>query len=400
MCPPFDERRGREQDRLARLGFDAPQVLVMEEVPRIDLVDRNRPQRRVVVVAQVLVLAFGRPRRIDVSEVVVRARRLRLERPRRPHTGKGPAVEVGRGRDGHQLARRQGDDRLPFEERGELFELLTADANELAGCRMLGLHARPHRQRIAAVHPARERAEGLLGRLQLARRDRQQPIDRHRQPFLEPQLLLEVVAAQAKRRTGPGRDLGFEVLHVRRDGVRRLGLGIGQVAEQMEIVDVGEGARQLLVDELQGAAHRLDADLDVDARRLLDVVARGLDETRRLAQLRQHAARALRRRSVGKQRLARKTRREEVRVVLRVALPGAHHLELEHPPLEMRDEHLVFEALDAGQRIAVDLVQAAQVPRQGVRFTLNRVAADVLEQVVMRVHAVQRRVRGMRLVQI
>src|SRR5712692_11043384 len=98
------------------------------------------------------------------------------------------------------------------------------------------------------------------------------------------------------------------------------------------------------------------------------------------------------RRRVRKQSLAREARRKKVRVVLRVALPGAHGLELEHPPLQMRDEHLVLEALDAGQRVAVDLVQAAQVPRQGVRFTLNRVAADVLEQVVMRVDAVQRRV--------
>ena len=46
----------------------------------------------------------------------------------------------------------------------------------------------------------------------------------------------------------------------------------------------------LVLDELQGAAHRFDADLDEDARRLLDVVARGLDEARGLPQLGQHAA--------------------------------------------------------------------------------------------------------------
>ena len=89
------------------------------------------------------------------------------------------------------------------------------------------------------------------------------------------------------------------------DRVRRLGLRVGEIAEQMEIVDAGEGARQILVDELQRAAHRLDADLDVDAGRILDVVARGLDEPRRLAQLRQHAARAFRRRRVGEQDLRR-----------------------------------------------------------------------------------------------
>ena len=71
--PAFDERRRREHDRLARLRLDPAQVLVVQEVPRVDLVDRDRPQRREVVVAQVLVLALGRPRRIDVGQVVVGA---------------------------------------------------------------------------------------------------------------------------------------------------------------------------------------------------------------------------------------------------------------------------------------------------------------------------------------
>ena len=74
--PAFDERRRREQDRLAHLRLDLAQVLVVEEVARVDLVDRDRPERRVVVVAQVLVLPLGRPRRIDVGQVVVGARRL------------------------------------------------------------------------------------------------------------------------------------------------------------------------------------------------------------------------------------------------------------------------------------------------------------------------------------
>ena len=56
--PAFDEGRRREHDRLARLGFDAPQVLIVQEVARIDLVNRDRPQRREVVVAQVLFLAI------------------------------------------------------------------------------------------------------------------------------------------------------------------------------------------------------------------------------------------------------------------------------------------------------------------------------------------------------
>ena len=64
----------------------------------------------------------------------------------------------------------------------------------------------------------------------------------------------------------------------------------------------------------------------------------------------------------------------------------------------MRCEHSVFEPLDAGQRVAVDLAEAAQVAREGVRFAVDPVTADVFEQIVMRVHAIQRGVRGMGLV--
>ena len=94
------------------------------------------------------------------------------------------------------------------------------------------------------------------------------------------------------------------------------------------------------------AAHRLDADLDEDAGRILDVVARRLNQARRLAQLRQHAARALGGRRVGEQRLAGEARREDVGVELRVALPGADVLELEHARPQVRGEHAVLEPLD------------------------------------------------------
>ena len=59
--PPFDERRRREHDRLAHLRLDAPQMLIVQKVARVDLVNRDRPERRVVVVAQVLLLPIVRP---------------------------------------------------------------------------------------------------------------------------------------------------------------------------------------------------------------------------------------------------------------------------------------------------------------------------------------------------
>ena len=102
--------------------------------------------------------------------------------------------------------------------------------------------------------------------MQLARRDREQAIDRQRDAFVEPQLLLELVAPEPERGARLRRDLGFEILDVGADRLRRLGLRVGEIAEQVQIVDVGERARQIVVDELQRAAHRLDADLDEDAR--------------------------------------------------------------------------------------------------------------------------------------
>ena len=61
----------------------------------------------------------------------------------------------------------------------------------------------------------------------------------------------------------------------------------------MKVADVPERARQILVDEAKGPAHALEADLDVDAGGILDVVARRLHEARDLTQLGEHPAGAL-----------------------------------------------------------------------------------------------------------
>jgi hypothetical protein len=96
--PPFDKRHRREERGLPYLRRHLPQVLVVKKVARIDLVNRNIPERRHVEVAHVLFLPIGRPVAVDVSEVVIRPTRLRLERPRRPHARERPSVEVRRWR--------------------------------------------------------------------------------------------------------------------------------------------------------------------------------------------------------------------------------------------------------------------------------------------------------------
>ena len=47
------------------------------------------------------------------------------------------------------------------------------------------------------------------------------------------------------------RELGLEILDVGADRLRRFGLRVGEIAEQVQVVDVGERARQIVVDELQ-----------------------------------------------------------------------------------------------------------------------------------------------------
>ena len=231
-------------------------------------------------------------------------------------------------------------------------------------------------------------------------RDGQQPVDGHRQTFIQLDLALEAVEPHAKRGPSFRRDLVLEVLDVRRDGLRGFGLSIGEVAEQVHIVEAGEGAGQVVIDERQGPAHRFDANLDEDARWFLDVVARRLNDARSLTQLREHAAGAIGDRSMREQGLTSQARSDDVRVVLGIAFPGAHLLELEHAAAQVRAEHAVFEPFGGGQPGRVDLVQTAQVAGQGASLGVDRVTAEVLEQIVVDVNAVECGVRRMCLVQV
>ena len=164
-----------------------------------------------------LFLALGRPRRIDVGEIVVGPRRFALERARRPHARKRPAIEIRCRRHDDGLGCRHGDQVVALDECRQLVDVLTRGADKLARRRMFGLRPGPRLERIAAVQTAGERPERFLRGLQLAHPDRQQPIDGNREAFFELQLLLEFLAAESKRGARPRRDIGFQVLDVRAD---------------------------------------------------------------------------------------------------------------------------------------------------------------------------------------
>ena len=60
----------------------------------------------------------------------------------------------------------------------------------------------------------------------------------------------------------------------------------------------------------------------------------------------------------------------------------------------------MLEPFDRRQRSGIDRFEAPKIAGEGVRLLFDALAAQVLEQVVVRVNAVERRMRRMRLVEI
>src|SRR5215204_2169967 len=96
----------------------------MEEVSRVDLVNRDRPQGRIVEIAKVLFLSIGRPGGVGIRDVVIRAARFLLERARYPHARERPSIELWCRGDDDGLPLRAGHQPVSIDEGAELFELL------------------------------------------------------------------------------------------------------------------------------------------------------------------------------------------------------------------------------------------------------------------------------------
>ena len=181
---------------------------------------------------------------------------------------------------------------------------------------------------------------------------------------------------------------------------RRFCRRVGEIAEQVQIAQVAKRPRQVVLDETERAAEALETDLDEDAGRVLDVVACGLHQARDLAQLGKDAARALGERRVVEERLAGEAGRERVGKELRAAFPRADLLELEDARADARLEGRTFEPLDVGQPRRVDRGQPPGEPAERAHLRVNRRTAEVLEQVVVHVDAVEGGRRGVDLVEV
>ena len=253
---------------------------------------------------------------------------------------------------------------------------------------------------IAAVQAARDAPEFFLHLVQLAQRDRQEPIGRQRDAFLELQLLFELVAAEAERGLGAWREVGLQVVDVRLHGGRRLRGRVRQVAKDVQIVERRERAGQICVDELQDTAPALEPRLHEDPGALLDVVARRLDEPRHLPELRYDAPRAIGLGRVRKERLAGEAGPKKIGVQLRIALPRPYLFEIEHARLDVRGDNGVFDAFGRWQRAGVNLVEPPSEAGQRPDMGVDTRAAQVFQQVIVQVGPVQGRLGRKYLVQI
>jgi len=218
--------------------------------------------------------------------------------------------------------------------------------------------------------------------------------------LLQPQLLLELLTAKPEGPLAARRHVRVQMVDVPLERRDRFDRCIGEVPEDVVVVEPAEGARQIVVDEPQRAPQALEPDLDEDARRVLDVVAGRLHQARHLAQLGDNPARPLGERGVTEQHLTGQAGGEEIRIVLRVAFPRPDRLQLEEAGAEVRIENGAFQPLAVGQPRRVDGRQAAGEPSEIADLTVNRMTPQILEQIVMQVHAVERRARRLYLMEI
>jgi hypothetical protein len=102
--------------------------------------------------------------------------------------------------------------------------------------------------------------------VQLAQRDREQPIGREGDALFELQLRSNLLAAEPERRLGPRRQVGLQIVDVGGDGRHGLGGRVGEVAQDVQVVERRERAREVRLDEREHAPPGLEAHLDEDAR--------------------------------------------------------------------------------------------------------------------------------------
>ena len=221
-----------------------------------------------------------------------------------------------------------------------------------------------------------------------------------REAFVEAELLLEAFASEPERALAARRQIGLEEFDVARNRVPGLRRRIGEIAKQVEVAEIGEGPGQVVVNETQRPAQALEADLHENPGRILDIVAGGLHQARHLSQLGVHAPGALGERRVVEERLPGEAGGERVGKELRAALEGADLFELEKAGADARFERRPLEPFDIGQARGIDGRKPAGKAAERPDLRVDSRPAEVLEEIVVDVNAVEGRRRGVDLVEI
>ena len=131
---------------------------------------------------------------------------------------------------------------------------------------MLLLRPTPRLDRISAIQSTRDLPEFLLNGRELPQRDREEAIGADLDAVFEFELPLEPLAPQTERGLRPRREVGLEIVEIRLDRRRGFGRRVGEIAENVEVVETRKRARQIGLDEAQRAAPAFETDFDEDAR--------------------------------------------------------------------------------------------------------------------------------------
>ncbi len=102
-----------------------------------------------------------------------------------------------------------------------------------------------------------------------------------------------------------------------------------------------------------------------------------------------HPARPLGERRVVEQHLTRQARREDLGVVLEAPLPGPDLFQLEQPGSDVRLQCRSLEPFGVGQARGIDCGQTPGEATEGADLSVNCLTAQVLEEVVVQVDAVE-----------
>ena len=121
---------------------------------------------------------------------------------------------------------------------------------------------------------------------------------------------------------------------------------------------------------------------------------------RRLAQLRQDAAGAFGGRGVREERLAGQTRRQHVGVDLRIPFPGPHCLRARTSGRECEASIRCSRRSTPVSACRIDFIEATEIAGQRVGLAFHGMRAEIFEQIVVRVHAVQRGIGRMGLAKV